>query len=135
MCREEEDRAEAARKEGEKEAAERAATQGAAERLRGSALRRAPSTPGDSGSDAAPLYASSRARSRRAWCSPCGKHTPHMQCTASNHVHHGTCPCGWLQMARRNSCIQPAQHIIHKSELFKPIIPFMCPSIAVLMHK
>ncbi len=60
MCREEEDRAEAARKEGEKEAAERAATQAAAERLRGSALRRAPSTPGDSGSDAAPLYASSR---------------------------------------------------------------------------
>ncbi len=56
MCREEEDRAEAARKVAEKEAAERAATQAAAERLRGSALRRAPSTPGDSGSDAAPLY-------------------------------------------------------------------------------
>ena len=60
MCREEEDRAEAARKEAEKEAAERAATQAAAERLRGSALRRAPSTPGDSGSDAAPLYMPSR---------------------------------------------------------------------------
>ena len=56
VCREEEDRAEAARKEAEKEAAERAATQAAAERLRGSALRRAPSTPADSGSDAAPLY-------------------------------------------------------------------------------
>lgn len=59
-CREEEDKAEAARKEAEKEAAERAATQAAAERLRGSAARRAPSTPADSGSDAAQLYMPSR---------------------------------------------------------------------------
>ena len=59
-CREEEDKAEAARKEAEKEAAERAATQAAAERLRVAAARRAPSTPADSGSDAAQLCTPSR---------------------------------------------------------------------------